>query len=68
VTLIEVYNGDKRTFAKVRDRDVALLAPFQWRMQDGDAITELHDVYELTVSMDYVIAHPSILYGSHSAN
>jgi hypothetical protein len=68
VSLIEVENGDGRTFANVRDSDVALLAQFSWGMEDGEAFTNLCDVYGLRVTMDYVINHPAIVFGSHSCN
>jgi hypothetical protein len=63
--LIEVNNGNKRTFAEVRDRDVELLSHLAWRMEDGEAITDLQDIYQLRVSMDFVINNPNVIYGSH---
>ena len=60
--------NNERAYARVRDKDVALVSQFQWHYQDGMAFAELHDVHELIVSIDYLISHPAIAYGSHSAN
>ena len=60
--------NNARAYARVRDKDVALVSQFQWHYEDGIAFAELYDLYELTVSIDFLINHPAIAYGSHSAN
>jgi hypothetical protein len=63
-----IKSGAGFVYALVRPQDIALISQFAWRWQDGEAITDLCDMYLLTVSMDRLIAHPELTSGSHSVN
>jgi hypothetical protein len=59
-----VRNG----YAEVRPEDVPLVSQFRWRYQDGQAVTELNDLDQLTVTMGFFINYPAIVYSSHGMN
>jgi hypothetical protein len=59
---------NSRSFAKVPDESFALLSLSRWRLEDGIAITELLDLYGITLEMGVLISNPVLAKGSHGAN